>query len=835
MKIHQVYSSVESGHFGLNHVFNYERIGDRGWEKYDEVVEALGAKNLRYPGGIESETVFDIRNPNAATGLDSSGQEYRLTPLNEFIRFARSVESNITVVIPTAQFLTSEKEAGHREFDYSKKADLETFIRNSLIEGSDVITALEVGNEYQTFMTSTEYGLVLNEIAKLTQGVIDDLISEGLLPKGFVEPKILAQIWGQSANGGMSYDSLAQRNSVVLSQLDAEAIDAIDGAAMHFIYKEHKDNGDDLIARFEDIESAVHSGLRFVEAWEAVKGEELAIHVTEWNVNHLQDAIFGQKQAHFAMEMFVSFVKAGADELNFWSAMYHSTSIATANGTLTPLGEFLVNLQETALGKEYVEVETGVSNVAAYGFVGDTSLDIFFMNQGASSADYDFSEWLMQNDYYVISSLSFEVDESSTDGFFKNMTGLPPWLEPDAAVAVARNQTKGLEGDLGSFGYDIVRLGRMIEGTDDADEYSSVVNTDWVDGGAGFDHVSFLDMADGVAVDLGSGSFGVGSGKLISIESVSGTSAGDLLVGSRGSNGLFGRGGDDIVHGGSGDDKLGGGSGQDTIGGGDGNDTIWGGTENDQLWGLNGDDVVRGGSGDDKLGGGSGQDTIGGGDGNDTIWGGTENDQLWGLNGDDIVRGGSGDDKLGGGSGRDTIGGGDGNDTIWGGTENDHLWGLDGDDIVRGGSGDDKLGGGSGRDTIGGGGGNDTIWGGTENDHLWGLDGDDIVRGGSGDDKLGGGSGRDTIAGGNGNDVLAGGSGTDVFVFSAGFDVVLDFESEDVIDLSAVAAVSNLTVFQRFHLSADPNGNTVIADGLGNSLTLNGVDFSGLEADNFLF
>jgi pectate lyase len=199
-------------------------------------------------------------------------------------------------------------------------------------------------------------------------------------------------------------------------------------------------------------------------------------------------------------------------------------------------------------------------------------------------------------------------------------------------------------------------------------------------------------------------------------------------------------------------------------------DTLTGAAGNDTIDGAGGKDVLSGGDGHDKLAGGSGDDTLDGGNGNDT---------LFGDNGNDKLNGGAGDDRLEGGEGKDTLDGGMGNDILLGGT---------GDDKLSGGDGNDQLDGGEGKDTLDGGAGND------------------ILLGGAGKDTLIGGAGNDRLVGGLDNDVLTGGAGNDTFVFSqlldskvgSGRDVVTDFAKGDVIDLSAIDAMTKLNGDQSF-------------------------------------
>ncbi len=124
----------------------------------------------------------------------------------------------------------------------------------------------------------------------------------------------------------------------------------------------------------------------------------------------------------------------------------------------------------------------------------------------------------------------------------------------------------------------------------------------------------------------------------------------------------------------------------------------------------------------------------------------------------------------------------DGNDVLYGELLNDALLGLGGNDELYGGQYSDVLLGGSG---------NDTLYGESGSDILHGGSGDDVLDGGTYSDVLYGGEGDDILRGGEGSDTLIGGEGNDTFYFGKddfsknAKDVIEDFESGDLLDLSA--------------------------------------------------
>jgi Ca2+-binding RTX toxin-like protein len=268
---------------------------------------------------------------------------------------------------------------------------------------------------------------------------------------------------------------------------------------------------------------------------------------------------------------------------------------------------------------------------------------------------------------------------------------------------------------------------------------SSLLDADWLFGGAGHDEMSFGDdkeeqfgsaifaggpgddvmqgdpdsrgtldysnAARGVTVDLVAGqASGEGRDSFVDMRHVVGSQSNDTLIGDASFNGLGGGGGNDTISGADGDDAVVGNGGKDVLNGGSGDDSLTGGPGADSMNGGEGTDLVSfnkavhvdlaagtaTGEGADTLAeiedvhGSRFNDTILGDDGPNSI-----TDQS-NPSGDDVIDGRGGDDILAGQFGGDRVSGGDG------------------DDEIRGGRGKDELDGGPGNDTIDGGPGTDT-------------------------------------------------------------------------------------------------------------------------------
>ncbi|MEN9395760.1 MAG: hypothetical protein RLZ81_290 [Pseudomonadota bacterium] len=305
-----------------------------------------------------------------------------------------------------------------------------------------------------------------------------------------------------------------------------------------------------------------------------------------------------------------------------------------------------------------------------------------------------------------------------------------------------------------------------ITGTSGNDILTSGADDDIMDGGAGFDTVSYANATAMVLVSLSTGAAwgGAGTDSLLNFEAVVGSAFGDSLIGDDGNNTLTGGGGDDLLDGGAGFDAA---SYRDapagvqvdlTIGrgsGGAGNDQL---ARIEQLIGSAFDDTLQGDANDNTLIGNAGNDTLNGAAGFDLV-------DYTGAPAAVLVNLATG--TASGGEGNDTL---QGIEMVMGSPFNDSLIGDNGDNTLLGYAGDDTLDGGAGLDTTSyqsapsavtvnlatglasGGAGNDSllrmeqVLGSTFNDVLIGDDADNTLIGGAGNDLLDGGGGLDAVS-----------------------------------------------------------------------------------------
>ena len=290
-----------------------------------------------------------------------------------------------------------------------------------------------------------------------------------------------------------------------------------------------------------------------------------------------------------------------------------------------------------------------------------------------------------------------------------------------------------------------------------------------------------------------------------------------------------GNDGDQEIEGTAINDAINAGEGHDVVEGFAGDDYIDAGTGNDVVYGDIGQDTLMLGAGDDYAEGGDDEDLIYGSDGADIIFGGNQGDTL---------HGGEGIDRLTGDKGSDLLYGGNDKDVLRGGNNDDTIYGEEGNDVVRGGNGRDSLDGGNGNDKMIGGKGEDIIYGGAGDDDIRAGFKPDFVDGGAGNDVMTGGGGRDTLIGGEGNDTMEGNSNADLFTFedNHGQDVILDFAATVDNEKLEFSALSTMNSYAEVMAASVQQGDHVLIDtGNGNSILLENVLLSDLDANDFVF
>jgi len=226
-------------------------------------------------------------------------------------------------------------------------------------------------------------------------------------------------------------------------------------------------------------------------------------------------------------------------------------------------------------GNDIFRADTANQDFLAQGdsIDGGTGTDTFELLGGrAGNTVFDMAAGTFTNQGFTNSVKNFENFDAST------LTGTESYIvlgTDDDNIISTGNGNDNLEGRAGA---------------------------DTLDGGAGFDLVTYASSDAGVTVSLlsGTGTGGHAQGDILSnFERLDGSDLDDVLTGDNLANVLVGKDGNDTLNGLGGDDLLEGNAGNDILNGGAGNDTLEGADGNDVLIGGDGADIMNGGAGDD--------------------------------------------------------------------------------------------------------------------------------------------------------------------------------------------------------------------------------------------
>ena len=358
------------------------------------------------------------------------------------------------------------------------------------------------------------------------------------------------------------------------------------------------------------------------------------------------------------------------------------------------------------------------------------------------------------------------------------------------------------------------RIGALVVGTPAGDVLRGTAGDDRLAGGPG-DDVYMVDDQSDLVIEAGS----EGTDTVFSsisyyvpanVENLTLTSAAYFGVG----NAL-----DNLITGSNAGNLLLGAAGNDTIRGGDARDAIFGESGNDSISGGGGIDYLIGGTGNDTIDGGTGADEIYGEDGNDSIYGGSDFQT-------DILVGGAGNDTIDGGPAWDLMYGNAGDDTFYASQQADWVFenANEGYDTVIADSPNGYY-----------------LFANVEALTLIGTtpfgvgnELDNLITGNAIGNVLLGGAGNDTLDGGAGQDILWGQAGADTFLIrkGTGIDIIADFTpGTDRLDVRDYGFKTTAALMSRM----TQVGTDISVDlGGGDSVILMGVKITNLGAVDFV-
>ena len=570
-------SIISTADFGMNMVLGYERFGTLPWEKFDEVQSVVGSQALRFPGGSEAEMLFNYANPNATSVVAKDGTVKQLIATDDFLDYSASTGSRATIVLPVMQLLNDAK-YGARDFDSSLTATVRAYIAHVLEKsGPEGIATFELGNEYESYMTSIEYGRVASTLASIAHQEIEKYYAAHSGHDDF-KPEVAVQVWGQSQGGTYSLSDLSLRNHLVMAEFSADELAAITAVTSHFYYDEGVNVGKPNYHTYFNIDDAVGYSVGMMNDWQAATGRPLETIFSEWNVNKGDTDNYGLQQIPVLLELFTNFTLSGVDQLDIWATMYTPTSLANYQGNLQASGVLFQLMAHELVGMQATEVPVASADFDIHAFSGQGRSVVFVSSliDQAMTLNLDLSQYL--DHYDLASARLMRVDLAHADGVYKDATGLSPWEETDAPILLT--------------GQDIANYLVLTH-------YMASLGA----------HETLVLVFDQSSTVLGSALSDV----------MAGQANADRIDALGGLDEVKGMAGNDSLFGGSGNDNVFGGSGSDLISGGDGNDRLLGGDGNDTLEGKVGSDIIGGGKGNDFLISGNNSDTLTGGAGADAF------------------------------------------------------------------------------------------------------------------------------------------------------------------------------------------------------------------------
>lgn len=546
---------------GLNFVADWERIGTRNWETFDEIVNHFEPGVIRYPGGITAESHFDIFNPNASSLYLPDGTTRPIMGAYDFAEFCSSTGAAASFIIPTRIVFENLNASGELLDGTGLEAAIYELVLNVLRAGGEGVDAIfEIGNEYESYMSNQDYARVVNLIAPIVNAAIGTYAEEQSDPSIVDDIKIAVQAWTFVAQtvSSVSMDDLTHRGEVFLSMLSDNAANSIDLVTTHW-YLSDRDTGASVSDIYSQIESSIESSMSVVSSWSSLLGNDIGLFVSEWNLMHNTDQAFGLAQVGLVMRSLVELMNNGVDIASFWSAQYHATSLALPNGQLTATGAALNYLMDSAIGMSASSVVTQNNSIGSVLFEDEQNaiMVVSNLNPNPVGLNFDFSEVFSG---LLVSSVGvLSVDVSGADGSFRDYNNLQWYEEPDLPGAMSWTlaseigSAQPFEVTLGSFESAFVE-GLVLDDLEIASrEYNVIPAEILIDGilaGSLPDIISFAGFESAIDFSL------LGAASVSEFLEALPVSAIEGVIGTDFDDTLGTRSWDNVVLAGNGDDRV---------------------------------------------------------------------------------------------------------------------------------------------------------------------------------------------------------------------------------------------------------------------------------------
>ena len=421
---------VSADMFGANAVFERTNSGTPT-SAYVDAGRTLGVENIRFGGGqadldpqhVNSRGEQPVDGVSAINIVDMPNGVLR-TELVNFLDWCVSSNAagqpvQTTLIIPTKHLDV----AGYTAF----ADDISVFVQTVMQQYGDVISAFQIGNEYWE-MGGTAYGQKAS-IAAVA-------IERGLEWAGIqeqIQPQILVQMASagnsgsefgpDSASGGFLARNQAA-NENIISQLSADARQAIDGVTEHYYY-----NRTDFL--LPDDLSDTRNIDRDYDVWNAAFSKELDLYITEWNVRTSATELHGLVAASTLVHQFENMIEMGVDGAHIWALDYHSRTaltLDTDNGLRLDAQGRLLNsapgaifdlMSGSLVGKELLTASfnSGVPDVNVSAYASNTEATLYISSRSLDMAqvtlDLSTAGFALQGS---AQGVRVSLDISSTNG-----------------------------------------------------------------------------------------------------------------------------------------------------------------------------------------------------------------------------------------------------------------------------------------------------------------------------------------------------------------------------------------------------------------------------------
>ena len=415
--------ALDEAFFGGNLVFSINSEDGLPTEQFTAAAEALDITHLRFPAGqgdsgnieVDGESFLDILKMEQ----DTQGSWQLRPELQAMLDWAQDHDVKVTLVLPTKNYTMEEYE----DLD----DEIARFAETVLTSYGDTVEAFEIGNEYWS-IGETEYGAKANiATLALAQGMQE----LGLAPDD--QPAILVQM--VTPNAGSEFHSsvddrgfqarLRDANQTIIDQLSPEARAEIDGAVEHYYY-----NQDDLA--FEGGSREVTNIDRDYSVWTETFGEDLDLHITEWNVRTTTTGETGLRAASVMTEMAARMADLGVDAAHVWPVQHNTTSdlagrpseevvtdaegrvLSTINGAMFDLmSSSLVGLTPVEM-----ELEGGATEVNLTAWQSEDRTVIYVASRSLDVLDLELDLSVLVPEFSEASAVRISADTSasSSDG-----------------------------------------------------------------------------------------------------------------------------------------------------------------------------------------------------------------------------------------------------------------------------------------------------------------------------------------------------------------------------------------------------------------------------------